>query len=86
MSGYKIVDLKNTNLVNGTPVKIKGIYEEIESNYRKPIILSNVVIDRVEKIDKWVNFSHSENSYTCIIPEGTISLNNEDNVTFRVKE
>ena len=86
MSGYKIVDLKNTNLVNVTPVKIKGLYKEIESNYRKPIILSNVVIDRVEKIDKWVNFSHSENSYTCIIPEGTISLDNEDNVTFRVKE
>lgn len=86
MSGYKIVDLKNTNLVNRTPVKIKGLYEEIENNYRKPIILSNVVIDRVEKIDKWVNFSHSGNSYTCIIPEGTISLDNEDNVTFTVKE
>ena len=86
MSGYKIVDLKNTNLVNRTPVKIKGLYEEIKSNYRKPIILSNVVIDRVEKIDKWVNFSHSGNSYTCIIPEGTISLDNEDNVTFTVKE
>lgn len=86
MNGYKIVDLKNTNLVNETPVKIKGLYEEIESNYRQPIILSNVVIDGVEKIDKWVNFSHSENSYTCIIPEGTISLDNEDNVIFTVKE
>ena len=61
MSGYKIVDLKNTNLVNGTPVKIKGLYEEIESNYRKPIILSNVVIDKVERIDKLLYFSQSVN-------------------------
>lgn len=50
--GYKIIDLKGIDLRDGGT--ISGIYESIEGSYRKPILLTGIVIDEVEKNDVFV--------------------------------
>ena len=54
MGGYKIIDLKNKSITT-TGVTIDGIYKEIEGSYRKPLLLTHVVINGVEKNDAFVN-------------------------------
>lgn len=88
--GYKIIDLKETNLVvGGDAVKVSGIYEEIEGNNRKATILSGMVLDGIERPDRWVNFGVGEDGnfhasiglntdasilYITITPEDMVSL------------
>ena len=54
MGGYKIIDLKNKSITT-TGVTVDGIYKEIEGSYRKPLLLTHVVINGVEKNDAFVN-------------------------------
>ena len=54
MGGYKIIDLKNKSITT-TGVTVDGIYEEIEGSYRKPLLLTHIVINGVEKNDAFVN-------------------------------
>lgn len=51
--GYKIIDLQNKNITT-TEVTIDNLYESIESNYRKPLLLSNLVIDGKELANIYV--------------------------------
>ena len=86
--GYKIIDLKNTNLTL-SGANIKGLYEEIESNYRKPILLSGIIINGYEYADQMVNFVSLTAGLTCeVFTTGTtafgkylISVNSADHVT-----
>ena len=48
--GYQIIDLKGANLVEGTPVKVDGIYDKIEGT-TKPLLFTGVVIDGKEYRD-----------------------------------
>ena len=54
MGGYKIIDLKNKSITT-TGVTVDGIYKEIEGSYRKPLLLTHVVINGVERNDAFVN-------------------------------
>ena len=54
MGGYKIIDLKNKSITT-TGVTIDGIYKEIEGSYRKPLLLTNIVINGVAKNDAFIN-------------------------------
>lgn len=48
--GYIIIDFKNTNLTT-EGVIIDGIYERLEANHRKAILLSNGVVNGTERAD-----------------------------------
>lgn len=61
--GYKIIDLKNTNFTVDEASTVKGVYEALESSYRKPILLSNIVIGGVERSDRFIIFSTSEGNF-----------------------
>lgn len=64
MSGYKIIDLKNKNLVvDGSPVYIPGVYNAIEESYRKPTMVSGIVIGGVEKNARYVVFGADSDSF-----------------------
>lgn len=64
IGGYKIVDLHDVNLVTGAnAVTIKGVHEAIESNHRKPILLSGLVVDGVEKASQYVVFTNASGTY-----------------------
>lgn len=80
--GYKIIDLKDNDLktseTNG--ITIDGLYEAIENSYRKPLLLSGLVIEGVEKNDVFVNPSVSGGDYTLETYGYTITVTSDDNV------
>lgn len=42
--GYKLIDFKENNIVLATPTTIKGVYDAIEYNYRKPTLITENTI------------------------------------------
>lgn len=83
VGGYKLIDFKSTNLVTGaeTPPVISGIYNDIENNYRKAIMLTGLVIDGVEKNNTYAECIQAENACTFTVYSKTITVTNEDKVT-----
>lgn len=87
--GYKIVSLEGVNFTpstSGKTQKVAGIYERIEGNHRKPIMLSGIVIDGVERTDRFCEFGMSGTSYLgyMVISDAgnlTITITDEDMVT-----
>lgn len=64
--GYKIIDLHDVNLVTDSDaVTIKGVHEAIESNHRKPLLLSGLVVDGVEKPSQYVVFTNSGGTFAA---------------------
>lgn len=81
--GYKIIDLKDRSL-SDEAVVIAGIYESIEDSHRKPLLLSGIVLDDVEKNDVFVEASVNDGSYVISVYGGTITINDDDEVVFTV--
>ena len=85
--GYKLIDFKENNIALSKPTTIKGVYEAIEHNYRKPTLITGLVIGSVEKEDTFVNFEHGENVYNGLLGMTAndkvlfITITNEDIVT-----
>ena len=85
--GYKLIDFKETDITLSTPTTIKGVYDAIEHNYRKPTLITGLVIGSVEKEDTFVNFEHGANSYNGLLGMTAndkvlfIAITNEDVVT-----
>lgn len=79
--GYKIVNLSDTVIDTTNGTTINGIYESIENNYRKPLILSGVVIDGVEKADTSITVTSGDNSFTFTAYGKTYTVTNADLVT-----
>lgn len=79
--GYKIIDFKDNNLTTETPVVITGIYNDIENNYRKPLLISGITIDGVEKPDCFIACTHAENSYSFTLYGRTVTVSNADSVS-----
>lgn len=79
--GYHIVNLKDQTL-SVEAVTIKGLYNDIEGSYRKPLLLSGLVIDGVEKPDTYVTAVISDGGSITISAYGkTITVTSEDAVT-----
>lgn len=85
--GYKLIDFKENNIVLATSTTIKGVYDAIEHNYRKPTLITGLVVDSVEKEDTFVNFEHGENVYNGLLGMTAnnkvlfVTITNEDVVT-----
>lgn len=85
--GYKLIDFKENNIVLAEPTTIKGVYDAIEHNYRKPTLITGLVIGNVEKEDTFVNFEHVENVYNGLLGMTAndkflfITITNNDAVT-----
>lgn len=79
--GYQIVDFHNENL-SGSSVTIPGIYESIEGNHYKPLLLSGVVLDNVEKADVFAPADISGGNFNFAVYGGTISVTSDNGVTF----
>lgn len=90
--GYKIVSLENYNFTLGTKHIIAGVYDRIESAYRKPILLSDIVIGSAELPDSFVTFTVSSTDYIgvlYVVPTDatkaefyTVTITDDDEVTF----
>lgn len=80
MGGYKIVDLKDTNLetTNTDGVTIAGIYASVENNHRKALLLNGIVIDGVEKANAFITATAGDNEYTISVYGHTITISSLD--------
>lgn len=87
--GYKIINLKDVNLLEDTPIKVSGIYDEIEGT-RKPILIENLTIDGVEQESCYCPISVNYSNFDLPIGFTTsgeikyISIDGEDNITYKV--
>ena len=85
--GYKLIDFKENNITLTKPSTIKGVYVANENNYRKPTLITGLVIGDVEKEDTFVNFVHSGNVYNGLLGMTAnnkvlfITISNKDVVT-----
>ena len=79
--GYKIINLKDVNLTSTTK-KVSGIHDDIENSYRKPLLLSGITINGVEKNDAFVAPTISSGSYLFKVYGGTITVTSQDMVSF----
>ena len=66
--GYKLINLHNVNLKTGIGTTINGVYDAIKSSYRKPIILTGVVLGSVETNDTFVNVTIDNGNYKMTVP------------------
>lgn len=78
--GYQTIDFKNQNLTTAATV-IKGIHNSIEGNHRKPLLLSNLVINGVEQADTFSTANTSGGNYVLSANGATITVTTDDNVT-----
>ena len=78
--GYKIIDLRGRPLT-GDAQTIPGIYEEIEGNYYKSLLLSGVNVGGVERPDLYTGASLSGANYTFSAYGYTITITADDEVT-----
>lgn len=76
--GYKIINLKNVAIDTENGTTLTGIYNDIENNYRKPLLLSGVVIDGVEKADTFINVIVSDGNYTFSTYGKTYTISSDD--------
>ena len=80
--GYKLINLHNVNLKTGVGTTINGVYDAIKSSYRKPIILTGVVLGSVETNDTFVNVTIDNGNYKMNVPTGVIVVTKADLVTY----
>lgn len=78
--GYKIINLNDNNL-NASNTTITGIHNEIESNYRKAILLSGITINGVEYSDCFTTFTVRGGNLVTTVYNNTITITDKDIVT-----
>ena len=76
ITGYLIIDLQNVDLSNAVKTlnywtKNESAYEKIESNIGKAILLTNIVIDNIERPNAFTHIVKVENNnfyldYRCL--------------------
>lgn len=66
--GYQIISLGDNDIVtSGDGVTIEDVYEKIEGNYKKPILLCDITMDGVEIGNVFTNFISESSVYYGII-------------------
>lgn len=83
VGGYKIIDLKNKNHTPGVGMVHNDIYDEVEAT-KKPILLSNIVIDDTEYKDTYVTVTLNESDFKASVYGYTVTINSNDVVTFDI--
>lgn len=80
--GYKLIDLEKVDMLEiEVGVVIKGIHKAIESSYGKPLLLTGIVIDGVEKNDVYIEeLKVVDGSFVFKAYGYEITIDDEDNV------
>lgn len=80
--GYQILDLKGNNFTVGEAVTIDGIYEKIEGNYHKALLLENFSLSEIEQNATWVVAATGDSNYTLTGLSGhTVTVTQENEIT-----
>lgn len=78
--GYTILDFLNKPFAIGTAQKIDGVYNQINNNYSKPIILWNLVIGDSAKKALFLNFDKVSGNYVAQSGDLIFTISSNDNV------
>ena len=78
--GYKIIDLQDINIVSNQSTTITGIYEAIESNYRKPLLLSRIQINGTEYNDLFIEVTSVQSNWKFIAYGYQFTITSADGV------
>lgn len=81
--GYQLINLKDKNIVTGSTATIKGIYNQIENNHRKNMILTGITIDGVEYADCSICPTLNGSNYTFTAWGKTYTVTDTDKVSFK---
>ncbi len=84
--GYKIIDLQNQNLTIDTPITLRGVYESIENSYHKPLLLSGIIIDNIDKNDIYITPILDNTNYTLDLYGYNLTITQDDLITLEEKE
>lgn len=79
--GYKLIDLLNNSFTAGTPITIEGIYEAIEGNYGKRIVLTGFVVGEIEYDDVEVEVTVSSGDFVFEAYGYNFVITDDDEVT-----
>ena len=84
--GYTILDLRDNGFTAGEAQTITGLHERFERSYRKPYLLSGIVLGGVEYIARWVVLDDVSGTYTGKVSiagdDYTMTVTADDAVTF----
>lgn len=83
--GYKIIDLQGVAL-SGEAVIIDGIYEAIEGNFGKAIMLSGFNVGGIEKDDVFVNVNVDSGNFVIEVYGQKLTITDGDEVTIKEVE
>lgn len=83
--GYIILDLKDAAITtDGSAVLIPGSYEQLEGNYRKPVLVSGLNLDSAELPDFYALFAVESTDFVATVYIGsdlvTITIDDDDKV------
>lgn len=82
MSGYQIISLRDTPFITGgATMMLDGIYDQIESNNRKPILLDGIVIDGVERNAVFTQANLNGSNYEFNVYGKKITITDTDTVS-----
>ena len=80
--GYKIIDFKDVPFeTGGAAMMIEGIYDTVEASYRKPLLLSGLNIDGIERNDVYATPTLSGSNYVFTAYGKTITITDTDAVS-----
>ena len=78
--GYTILDFENKDFTIGTAQKIDGVYNQINNNYSKPIILWGLTIGGSAKKALFLNFDKVSGNYVAQSGDLIFTISSNDNV------
>lgn len=82
--GYKIVSLNGNDLASGDSFVVNGLYENLVNSYKKPILVTEIVIDGEKQQDSFAVVKQSDGGYTIDVYGYALTVTSEDAVTIAV--
>lgn len=79
--GYKIVSLNGNDLASGDSFVVNGLYENLVNSYKKPILVTEIVIDGEKQQDSFAVVKQSDGGYTIDVYGYALTVTSEDAVS-----
>lgn len=79
--GYKIVSLYGNDLTSADPFTIDGLYASLENSYKKPILVTEIVIDGEKEQDAYAVVKKNDSGYSIEVYGYALTVTDEDSVT-----
>lgn len=61
--GYRIIDFKKTSLTSGTQGTIEGLFASVSNPYKKPVMVSGLVVGDIEYPACYAVFIKNSNNF-----------------------